>query len=137
MLTEPELMDVAGIYDLTSGYYGDILEAENEALLLYVTGNGSIAQLAGDAGAWPVSFTDSKPIPSDSQITRLRARIYRDYSFVAWRSRGQHRLIVQDESESIQEMRQVVNAVDFKLRHSCRELQLGFETDEYIPQHLQ
>lgn len=134
VLTEPELMDVAGIYDLTSGYYGDILEAENEALLLYVTGNGSIAQLVGDAGAWPVSFTDSKPIPSDSQVTRLRARIYGDYSFAAWRSRGQHRLMVQDKSEVMQEMRQVVNgSLTLSLDTPVVSCSLEFETDEYIP----
>lgn len=104
ILTDSEAMTIDDIYNLTAGYYGDIIEGADEAIMLYVTTNGSMNQLAGDGGSWPVTFNDAKPIPSDSQVGRLRASIYGDFIYAVWRSRGQHRIMVFSVAASLPEI---------------------------------
>lgn len=94
-LTEAETMTIDDVKSLQSGYYGDVVHsAEDEAYLFYIGEVGSMNQMKGDTSAgWDlISFGLGDPLPSDSQITRLRADIFGGDAYLVWRSRGQHRM---------------------------------------------
>ena len=118
------------IHNITAGYYGNILDAEDEAFLLYVTNNGAIAQLAGQ-GDWPIAFTDAKPIPSDSQISRLRAGAYGKYAYAAWRSRGQHRLMILATAGALPE-RYLIRSGTMTMMLSSPVVSVQLEVDEEV-----
>lgn len=94
-LTEALSMTIDDVQSLKPGYYGDVVHtAEDEAYLFYIGEVGSMNQMKGDTSAgWDlISFGLGDPLPSDSQITRLRVSIYGGDAYLVWRSRGQHRM---------------------------------------------
>lgn len=94
-LTEVASMTIESVRRLTGGYYGDIVHSPDDESYLFCVGEvGSMNQMKGDVSAgWDaVSFGLGDPLPSDSQITRLRVAIFGGDAYLVWRSRGQHRM---------------------------------------------
>lgn len=134
-LTEAGNMTIDSIKNLARGTYGDIVSADNEAFLMYVSEVGSLMQLVGStADGWDtLNFDSAKPIPSDSQIAHLRANIYRNDGYVVWRSRGQHRLMVLSLAKAAQEIHLIRNgSITMSLDSPIVSVSIEFDEAEVV-----
>lgn len=104
-VTEESSLTIDGVYGVGSGLYGNGLHLSNDRIKLYfITPTGTLAERVAELTSWnEINFDPATPLPSDSGMSKLKAIMVGEKSYIVWRSRGQHRLSFQDEGNTTTE----------------------------------
>ena len=111
-LTEEDSMAIEYTKTLPPGTCGNLIQtAEDVPKLYYVNAVQSMSKseavFSGNWGA--LVFGSVVNMASDSYISRLRAKYFDGKTWLAWRSRGQHRIFPQDETVIVEEVLKIVS----------------------------
>ena len=118
--------------ELLPGTSGNLVHLPDDRLKLYFVNQvQSLSESETDLVSWgSVLFEGVTPLPSDSFISRLRAKLIGTKTYAVWRSRGQHRAMVKDEVEVVPEVDDVP-AGSIVLRQDTPVMRVSLELDSF------
>ena len=118
--------------ELLPGAFGNLIHLADDRLKLYlVNAVQALSEAETVLADWDdVLFEGVTPLPSDSFISRLRAKLIGDRTYAVWRSRGQHRAMVKDEVEVVPETDDVP-AGSILLRQDTPVVRVSMELDSF------
>ena len=118
--------------ELLPGAFGNLIHLADNRLKLYlVNAVQALTEAETVLADWDaVLFEGITPLPSDSFISRLRAKLIDGKTYAVWRSRGQHRAMVKDEVEVVPEVDDVP-AGSIVLRQDTPVVLVSLELDAF------
>ena len=131
-VTEALTLAIERSGELLPGTSGALVHLPDDRLKLYfINAVQSLSEAETDLVSWDaVQFDGVTPLPSDSFISRLRAKLIDGRTYAVWRSRGQHRAMVKDEIEVVPEVDDVP-AGSIVLRQDTPVVRVSLELDSF------
>ena len=131
-VTEALTLAIEHSGELIPGTSGSLVHLSGNRLKLYFINQvQSLSESETDLVNWgSVLFDGITPLPSDSFISKLRAKLIGTKTYAVWRSRGQHRAMVKDEVEVVPEVDDVP-AGSIVLRQDTPVVRVSMELDSF------
>jgi len=132
-LTEQDSMTIEYIKTLPSGTCGNLIQTiEDVPKLYYVNAVQSMSKseavFSDDWGS--LAFSSAMNMASDSYISRLKAKYFDSKTWLAWRSRGQHRIFPQIEAAEEEEALKLASG-SITLRQDTPVVSVSLEVDSF------
>lgn len=135
-ITEEDGLNIEFDATLVPGSHGDVVhfgaDATSKVKLFLVNPVESVSsseyELDLTADDWgDVAFTNTVPMPSDSYVSGLRVNYHDNSSYLIWQSRGQHRILVKDETPPVVETTDVYGSITLRLDNPIAQASLEIE----------
>lgn len=135
-ITDVDALTIGFDASLVPGGYGDVAhfgaDATSKVKLFLVNPVESVSsseyELDLTADDWgDVAFTNTVPMPSDSYVSGLRVNYHDNSSYLIWQSRGQHRIMVNDETPPVIETTDVYGSITLRLENPIAQASLEIE----------
>jgi len=132
-LTEEDSMTIEYTKTLPPGTCGNLIQTAEDVPKLYYVNvvqsmSKSEAVFSGDWGE--IAFSSVINMASDSYISRLRAKHFDGKTWIAWRSRGQHRIFPQNEAADEEEALKLVSG-SISIRQDTPVVSVSLEVDSF------
>jgi len=132
-LTGQDNLTIAYTKTLPPGTCGNLIQtAEDVPKLYYVNAVQSMskseATFSGDWGE--IAFNSVTNMASDSYISRLKAKYFDGKTWLAWRSRGQHRIFYQNEAADEEEPLKLASG-SITIRQDTPVVSVSLEVDSF------
>jgi hypothetical protein len=132
-LTQADSMTIEHTKTLPAGTCGNLIQTDEDKPKLYYVNSiqalsKSEAVFTGDWAA--LAFTAVINLASDSYISRLRAKHFDEKTWIAWRSRGQHRIYPQSEAADVEESLKLVSG-SIEIRQDTPVVSVSLEVDGF------
>jgi len=133
VLTEQDSMTIEYTKTLPLGIYGNLIQTIEDVPKLYFI--NKIQSLSKNditfSDSWDtIDFGATINMASDSYISRLKAKYFADKTWIAWRSRGQHRIFAQDETADEEEALKLVSG-SISIRQDTPVVSVSLEVDSF------